>query len=268
MVIAAHRKYRMPADEIYLPVQVGAAGRESIEDKGRIWQRDDEGENISELNPFFCELTGLYWAWKNLPDDYIGLAHYRRHFSLHPHDRDKWNAVLKRKEIEDDLGKIRAFVPSKRRYYIETLYSHYAHTHYASQLDETRNIIGEKYPDYLDSFDKSVKQTWGYMFNMMIMERELFCEYCSWLFDILFELRKRIGKEAEESLDKYQGRFYGRISEIIFNVWLHQQLENGKIKKQEIREIPLIHMEKVNWRKKGTAFLKAKFTGKRYSGSF
>ena len=103
---------------------------------------------------------------------------------------------------------------------------------------------------------------------MMITERELFCEYCSWLFDILFELRKRIGKEAEESLDKYQGRFYGRISEIIFNVWLHQQLESGKIKKQEIREIPLIHMEKVNWRKKGTAFLKAKFTGKRYSGSF
>lgn len=268
MVIAAHRKYRMPADEIYLPVQVGAAGRESVEDKGRIWQRDDEGENISELNPFFCELTGLYWAWKNLTDDYIGLAHYRRHFSLHPHDRDKWNAVLKRKEIEDDLGKIRAFVPSKRRYYIETLYSHYAHTHYASQLDETRNIIEGKYPDYLDSFDKSVKQTWGYMFNMMIMERELFCEYCSWLFDILFELRKRIGKEAEESLDKYQGRFYGRISEIIFNVWLQQQLESGKIKKQEIREIPLIHMEKVNWWKKGTAFLKAKFTGKRYSGSF
>ena len=268
IIIAAHKKYQMPTDEMYLPVHVGAKGKESIEDSGRIYQRDDEGENISELNPYFCELTGLYWAWKNLKADYVGLAHYRRHFSLHPHDNDKWGAVLKRSEIEQDLGKVRVFVPKKRWYYIETLYSHYAHTHYASQLDETRKIISERYPEYMDSFDKAVKQRWGYMFNMMIMERGLLNDYCSWLFDILFELRNRIGKEAEENLDKFQGRFYGRISEIIFNVWLLEQIRSGKVKSSEIREIPLIHMEDINWWKKGGAFLKAKFGGKKYSGSF
>ncbi len=263
VIIAAHKKYQMPTDEMYLPVHVGAADKESIG-----YQRDDEGENISELNPYFCELTGLYWAWKNLNSDYIGLAHYRRHFSFHPRFKDKWDAVLKKSEIEADLGTVRVFVPKKRCYWIETLYSHYAHTHYISQLDATRKIIEERYPEYIGFFDKAVKRCWGYMFNMMIMEREKFNAYCSWLFDILFELRSRIGKEAEENLDKFQGRFYGRISEIIFNVWLEEQVKNREIKATEIKEIPLIHMEDINWWKKGIAFLKAKFAGEKYSGSF
>lgn len=263
VIVATHKKYQMPTDVMYLPIQVGASGKDSIG-----YQRDDDGENISELNPYFCELTGLYWAWKNLEADYIGLAHYRRHFSVRPYEKDKWKAILKRQELEKYLGSIKVFTPSKRRYYIETLYSHYAHTHYASQLDETRKIIEEQAPAYLDSFDKAVKRRWGYMFNMMIMERTLFCDYCSWLFEILFELRERIGKEAEENLDKYQGRFYGRISEIIFNVWLEEQQKSGKIRTSDIHEIPLIHMEDINWRKKGGAFLKAKFLSEKYGGSF
>ena len=261
VIIAAHKKYRMPKDEMYLPVHVGAAGKESIEG----YQRDDVGENISDLNPYFCELTGLYWAWKNLESDYIGLAHYRRHFSSNPHSKDPWDGVLKKRDIEDDLGRIKIFVPSKRRYWIETLYSHYAHTHHIYQLDETRKIIEEKYPVYVESFDIAVKRRWGYMFNMMIIESGLYNEYCSWLFDILFELKNRLG---ENGLTPFHSRYYGRISEIIFNVWLDEQEKTGRIQRSEVKEIPLIHMEKINWRKKGGAFLKAKFMGQKYSGSF
>ena len=78
--------------------------------------------------------------------------------------------VLTYKELRPLLGKIKIFTPNKRRYYIESLYSHYAHTHYASQLDETRKIIAEKYPDYINSYDVVLKHTYGYMFNMMIMD--------------------------------------------------------------------------------------------------
>ncbi len=261
IIIAAHKKYKMPEDPMYLPVQVGASGKESITG----YQRDDVGDNISELNPFFCELTGLYWGWKNLKSDYIGLSHYRRHFSFHPHEKDVWKAVLRESEIDGDLGKVRVFVPSKRRYWIETLYSHYDHTHYIGQLDETRKIIVEQCPEYVGSFDKTVKRTWGYMFNMMIMDRAVLDEYCSWLFDILFELRNRLG---EEGLTPFHSRYYGRISEILFNVWLTEQQHQGKISSSEIKEIPLIHMENINWWKKGKAFLMAKFFGKKYSGSF
>ena len=260
IIVAAHKKYRMPEDSMYLPVQVGAAGKESIG-----YQRDDDGENISELNPYFCELTGTYWAWKNLKSDYIGLVHYRRYFSMRPHSKDVWENILKKREIENDLGHILIFVPTKRKYYIETLYSHYAHTHYATHLDETRKIIEKKCPEYLDSFDSATKRRSGHMFNMMIMEQSLFDEYCTWVFDILFELRNRLG---EDGLTPFHSRYYGRISEIIFNAWLDYKIKNGSIKRDQIKEIPLVHMEKINWWKKGKAFLDAKLFGKKYDGSF
>lgn len=259
IIIATHKKYRMPEDKMYVPVHVGAEGKNDLG-----YTKDNSGENISLLNPSFCELTGLYWAWKNLDYDYLGLAHYRRHFSLKKRN-DKWRSVLTYNELKPYLDKVRVFVPKKRKYYIETLYSHYDHTHYSEQLDTTREIIERMYPEYIKSYDKIMKQRYGYMFNMMIMSKDLMDDYCTWLFNILFELKKQLNMPE---LSNFQGRFYGRVSEIIFNVWLDYQLQGGKIKQSEVMELSCIHMEDINWLKKGTAFLKAKFFGKRYEGCF
>ena len=267
IIVAAHKAFRMPQDEMYLPLHVGAEGKKDQNgqplDIGFV--RDNTGDNISLKNPGYCELTGLYWAWKNLDADYIGLAHYRRHFSLH-RTRDPFDGVLKYSELVPLLRRKRVIVPKKRRYYIESLYNHYKHTHYISQLDETRRIIEEKYPDYLPSFDRVVRRTWGHMFNMMIMERGLVDEYCRWLFAILFELEKRVkaGMVEMPPLSSFQARFYGRISEIIFNVWLDDCLRTGKLSKKDIYEIPCRFMEKENWFRKVWGFLKAKFFGVRY----
>lgn len=261
IIVAAHKAYPMPSDPLYLPVQVGAAGREPL--PGFI--PDNTGAHISSLNPGFCELTGLYWAWKNLDAAYLGLAHYRRHFSLRRLGKDPFNDVLRQAELAPLLKKYSVFVPQKRRYYIETLYSHYAHTHYAAHLDMTRQIIRQSCPTYLSAFDRVAKRRWGYMFNMMILRRDLLDDYCGWLFAILFALRKQLDGP---SLSAFQGRLYGRVSEILFNVWLEYQVMSGRIRASDIRELPCIHMEKVNWLKKGSAFLKAKFLHQRYEGSF
>ena len=267
IIVAAHKKYKMPKDSLYLPLHVGAEEKKNSDgtliDIGYI--KDNTGDNISTLNSSFCELTGLYWAWKNLDYDYIGLVHYRRHFSLKSKGKDAFDNILTMDEILPMLGTIKIFVPSKRKYYIESLYSHYSHTHYASQLDETRNILLDKYPEYIISFDKVVNRTYGYMFNMMIMEKHLLNEYCTWLFDILFELKKRINTLE---LSSFQQRCYGRISEIIFNVWLDYQLKTNNINEKEIKELRWIYIEKTNWVKKGSAFLQAKFFKKKYSNSF
>ena len=105
------------------------------------------------------------------------------------------------------------------------------------------------------------------MFNMCVMDRELMNDYCEWVFRILFRLEDAL-KSQEAELSFYQGRFYGRVSEIIFNVWLQHQLETGVLSKKDICELPCIYTEKVNWLRKGTAFLSAKFLHKRYENSF
>ena len=77
IIVATHKQFTMPEDaELYLPIHVGSEGKEKLG-----YQCDNEGDNISNLNPYYCELTGLYWAWKNLDCDYLGLVHYRRYFT-------------------------------------------------------------------------------------------------------------------------------------------------------------------------------------------
>ena len=264
VIIATHKNYRMPADDLYVPLHVGA----EVNPVDLGYLKDNTGDNISDRNPSFCELTGLYWAWKNLDADYLGLAHYRRHFMLKKKSTDPFENVLTLRQCRKVLQRYRIIVPRKRNYYIESLYSHYAHTHYAEHLDVTRTIIESKCPGFLGSFDRVMARKWGFMFNMMIMERQLVDDYCSWLFDILFELEERIGGMAAEDLGFYQGRFYGRVSELLFNVWLERQIDAGAITREDVIELPCIYMEKINWWKKGTSFLRAKFFGKKYEGSF
>jgi len=269
VVIATHKNYDMPKDNMYMPVHVGAEGKTDKDgnplDLG--YTKDNTGENISLKNPAFCELTALYWAWKNLGYEYIGLAHYRRHFSLKKVSKKPFDNVLKLNELLPLTKKYSVFVPKKRKYYIETLYSHYAHTHYAEHLDVTKQIISEKCPEYLESCESVYNRTYGHMFNMMIMRKDLFDSYCQWLFDILFELENRISDKVKD-YDSFQARLYGRVSEIIFNVWLDYKIKSGKIKESEIKEIPCIYTEKIDMVRKVKSFISAKFGHKKYGGSF
>lgn len=109
IIIATHKKYKMPSDHMYIPLHVGAEGKKDNNgnplDLG--YMKDNSGDNISRLNASFCELTGLYWAWKNLDADYIGLVHYRRHFSMK--NKMKFENVLKYKELKPYLDEIKIF---------------------------------------------------------------------------------------------------------------------------------------------------------------
>ena len=96
------------------------------------------------------------------------------------------------------------------------------------------------------------------MFNMLILRRDHLDAYCTWLFDILFELERRV--ETTDS-DAFHARFFGRVSELLLDVWLSQQ-------GLDLVEVPVIGMEKTNWIKKGGSFLMAKFFGKKYDKSF
>lgn len=246
VIVASHKPYWMPSDRMYVPMQVGAEGRDDL---GFI--PDNTGDHISDKNPNYCELTGLYWAWKNLGTDYLGLAHYRRHFTLRKYFKDR-RGILNQTQASRLLENVDVILPVKRNYFIETNYSQYAHAHHAVDLDTTRKILEEKYPEYLTAFDAVMKRTTGHRFNMFIMKRELANQYCEWLFGVLFELEKRLDINDYSDNDK---RVFGFVAERLLDVWV----ETNGIK---CREIPYLFLERQNWLLKGARFVYRKINAK------
>ena len=247
IIVATHKKYQMPDDPMYIPLQVGAEGKEDLG-----YTKDNTGDNISSKNKNYCELTGLYYMWKNMVSDYKGLVHYRRHFISSDAKGDKTDRIIKKEELEIILKDTDIIVPKERHYYIETNYSQYAHAHHHEDLDVTRNIIEEKYPDYIPSFDKVMKKTYGHRFNMFVMKSEKLDEYLTWMFDILFELEKRIDISGYSANDS---RIFGFVSERLLDVWLDK---TG----YDYKEQPYAFMEKQNWIIKGSRFLLRKIGSK------
>lgn len=246
IMVAAHRKFPMPKDtELYLPVLVGAKNNYKPEIK---YQRDDEGNNISEKNSNYNELTALYWAWKNLDADVVGLVHYRRLFSMS--SKRNLDYVLTKKQVEKLLKKASIILPKKRNYYIESNYSHYIHAHHQGPLDETRRVIIEKCPKYIAAFDQMMNAKKAHMFNMMIMKKKYFDEYAQWLFGILFEVEDRIDIT---SYSVQEARVFGYLSELLMDVWLNT-------KKYKYVEVNWVQLGKRNLAKKIYSFILRKFS--------
>ena len=245
ILVATHKPYWMPSDSVYMPIHVGREGKTDIGFTG-----DNTGDNISTKNPYFCELTGLYWAWKNLNCEYTGLCHYRRYYSTGK--GEKKERIMSRFDYERLLSMYDVVVPAKRNYYIETVRSQYEHAHNKRDLDEVQQIVHEKYLMYDRAFETVMKRKRLHILNMFAMKKELFNQYCEWLFDILFTLEKRIDIS---DYTPYEARVFGFLSERLFNVWLeyHSTLA--------VKEVPVVFLEKQNWGKKIANFLLRKVKG-------
>lgn len=247
VLVAAHKNYKMPTDPLYLPVFVG---KKIHPDVNHTFQGDNTGDNISSKNPTYNELTAIYWGWKNLDVDAMGLVHYRRYLSLN--HRKSLDSVLTEKQVKQLLSNNDIILPPKRRYYIETNESHYLHAHHHEPFNVMRQVIEEKYPEYVSSFNKVMKRTWAHMFNMFIMKKQPLDEYCTWMFDVLSEVENRTDIS---SYSTYEKRVYGFLSELLLDVWLDQHPQYQTV------EVKYVFMEHTNWFKKGGKFVLRKFTG-------
>ncbi|WXL27261.1 DUF4422 domain-containing protein [Ectopseudomonas mendocina] len=251
LMVAAHKDYEFPEDKGYLPVQVGrslAANKLNI-------TGDDSGDNISHLNKSFCELTGLYWLWKNQASDFYGLAHYRRYFKPVSGDgvRVAGKAIAATEDLLKQLDGYSILLSKPRNYWIESVRKHYVNAHNASDLDALRQVLSEKHPEYVASFDTVMGRTRVSLYNMFFMRADLFNSYCSWLFSILFELEKRI---PYKSYGAYQGRVFGFLAERLLNVWVEKNIDPAQIK-----YLPVINIEGENLFKKAIGLLERKFKG-------
>lgn len=249
IVVAGHKQYWTPGDSVYVPVQAGSSGKPSLDG----WQRDDQGENISSSNPRYCELTALYWAWKNLQSDYLGLAHYRRHFA----GSDE-RGVMTGEEAFGLLEKAPVILPKKRHYVVETVGNHYAHTFDQSHLEALHEALLEVSPATIPAFEKHLSGRSAHIWNMFIMRRDLADAYCEWLFPVLHSVELRIDFTG---MTPFEERVIGRLSERLLDPWLVQH-------DLQYVETNVVSLEGESLLKKASGVLQAKFLGRKYTQSF
>lgn len=219
--ICTHKPFTPPSDSLYIPLQVGKA---ISDDYGYIG--DDTGDNISELNRNWCELTGYYWLWKNISCDIIGVCHYRRFLSCN-------DTLLNGQDLNEILKTYDIILPTDRPTLFSSLKEQYTDLHNIKDLDGIRDIIRDIFPDYLTAFHLCINCNLFSLGNLIITGKNIFDEYCQWLFTILFEYSKTV---RINEYDTYQGRLFGFLSERLLRVWvLHHSYK--------IYQLPVLEIE-------------------------
>lgn len=204
--VMTHVSFNVPQDPIYHPLHVGRALKEDLGYPG-----DDTGDNISSLNMYYSELTGLYWAWKNVRNtEYIGLCHYRRYFL------NEQNRLMSKADFIPILEKYDVILSqpvTSEQCYRDT----YAEAHNIRDLEAVGEAIAALYPDCIPIFNEVLAGSKLYCGNLFVTTKALFDEYAEWLFSIFDAAEKHIDVST---YDDYHRRVYGFLSEQLIYVWV------------------------------------------------
>lgn len=253
--IITHRKFN---DEKMISSGYGVLHVGKNDNCKEYYLRDDTMDNIAYKNPYYCELTGLYWIWKNgkeHPEDITGLIHYRRgftdRFSDFKYSIDEKNIprILSEERIDKILKKYEMIVPVSIKCR-KTSYICYGDFHWAEDLDFVRKSIEERCPEYLRAYDKALNGHYYYTCNMFITKKKILDRYASWLFDVYEALEPKINIEKYE--DAYQRRVFGFLSERLLSVWLlHNNISYIEMpifntEKKSLNVITAV-IEKIRW---------------------
>jgi lipopolysaccharide biosynthesis glycosyltransferase len=232
----------IPNNELLVPIHLGAS-LSDLEIPNSIG--DNTGDNISEKNHSYCELTGIYWAWKNLKSDYIGLFHYRRYLSFNSNQSDESDIKYKfnydcendlnlnekcmRKIIEDND----IIIPKKNKYHFQeyNIYDSYDYNHYIDDLNICIEYIKDKYPEISKQLP-NLQSNEAYLYNISIMKKEIYNEYCLFLFDVLDNFDK---KSDTSSYNPTQYRVQGYLGERLTNLFIHYIIAQKKYKIKELQ---------------------------------
>lgn len=236
ILVCCHKKDIMATQEPYMPIHVGKALHPEL-DLGI--QGDNTGDNISEKNGSYCELTGMYWAWKNLKDvDIIGLCHYRRYFDFHNMVKWPYELLHVPESFFDNLDlsisqKIVKFINEggvvmvKPNIYNVNLAYDYCKCHISDDFRALQHVINTTQSDEIkQAFHVVMHKKCSLMhYNMFLMRWDMFDEYCNWLFSLLHEVEKVTDISHYNPI---QSRIYGYMAERLFNVWAYAKFRKRK----------------------------------------
>lgn len=227
VLVCYHKKDYLIEDKSFLPIQVGkSSSNVDLNITG-----DNTGDNISDKNYCYCELTGIYWAWKNLKNvDYIGLCHYRRFFDFHNQCRKGFplTAFPVNTISEMDLSIPKSLLSQLDKGYVVMIkpftFGHTLHLDYCANLisedfHTLRLTINETQPQYIkEAFHETMYHNNKFSpYNMFIMKWSDFDQYCHWLFSLLSLVEK---KKNISHYSPAQIRIYGYMGEYLLNVWV------------------------------------------------
>ena len=252
ILVVNHKPSYVPDNALLKPIQVGTE-LSGTKLEGMTYY-DDTGDNISKKNQSYCELTATYWAWKNLDADYYGLFHYRRYLSFANDNETSKYPGRAYADIPSSISELRIdenhmrelienydlIVPRKDNTEATTgeatLYDQYANEHFISDLDYCIEYIEKKYPaiaPYLDALQGNE----AYFCNMFIMRRELFEQYCSFIFDVLDSFEENNDISAYNT---QQYRVTGFLAERLTNIFIHYIIGTGAYR---IKELQMAYFE-------------------------
>lgn len=184
-------------DDVFKAVQAGKAVHPEL-DLGYLC--DNYGDNISELNPFWSELTVLYWGWKNIHDvEYCGLNHYRRYFDAII-DENSIDGLMK--DCDMLVVKSKSMLSNHERernlMHMTSIEDYYVFA------DTFLSMYPEYESAYIEYFYKSRK---SFPFQMFIAKKTMYDDYCQFMFPVLFEVEKRLKPHGYTRLKRTVGYF-------------------------------------------------------------
>lgn len=227
ILVCAHKKdehTRVQAP--YFPIQVGKALHPEL---NLGFTCDNEGDNISAKNPSYCELTALYWGWKNIHDvEYLGVNHYRRYFKC-DNIKDTVNRYLGGQNAYD-------IIVAKNN---DNLSNHQRMQDLASVTSaEDAYLFADTflslYPQYHDAFMRYFyRSRKSYPFQLFITKKSLYDEYCAFMFPVL-ELFEQRSKQHGYTRQK---RVIGYLGEVFLGLFI--ECKNIKAKAIEVENFSL-----------------------------
>ena len=177
---------------------------------------DNQGDNISEKNGDYSELTGLYWIWKNIikrqDDTYYGLAHYRRFLELSEDDLLR----LADNDIDVVLPYPMPYEPNIEAHHLRYLSD--------SEWDAVLHALEELHPDYSRAFKDILKQEYFYNYNVILAKKDVLDDYCSWLFPLLFRIEENNDPNKEKEPNRYMG-YVGETLETLYFMYNKDKLK-------------------------------------------
>lgn len=201
--------------DIFIPIQTGKA----LTGINLGVLGDDTGDNISEKNDKYCELTAHYWIWKNVHDaEYVGICHYRRYF----------NYVFSENNI-DNLFKRADVIMVTPKYNLHDVQFSFLKYIASEDIAILHQVLRKVYPEYEKAFIQKMLGTLSYEYNMLICRKELFDSYCEWIFNILKECDKYLKPSPYSNAQRVKAY----IAEYLMSVYFSKN--NYKIKTLDLK---------------------------------